>query len=143
MPRRPSGRTAERAAERVGEAGDSPVPVPLDLTPVPECSCPPARLLRSETLPLSGQVGGSTLLVFNEELRFPLFGLFSGAAFVDAGNTFTDDRGIVFGDLAVGAGFGLRIRTPLAPIRIDLGFPVRSNTGQTSVRWHFSIGQIF
>jgi outer membrane protein insertion porin family len=67
----------------------------------------------------------------------------SGASFVDVGNTFTDDRGIVLRDLAVGAGFGLRVRTPLAPVRLDLGFPVRSNTGQTSFRWHFSIGQIF
>jgi outer membrane protein insertion porin family len=88
-------------------------------------------------------VGGSKLLVFNEEVRFPLFRLFSGVAFVDAGNTFTDERGIVLDDLAVGAGFGLRIRTPLAPVRLDLGFPVRSRTGQTSIRWHFSIGQIF
>ena len=88
-------------------------------------------------------VGGTQLLVVNEEARFPIFRLLSGAAFVDAGNTFTNDRGIVFGDMAVGAGFGLRIRTPLAPIRVDLGFPVRSNTGQTSLRWHFSIGQIF
>ena len=74
---------------------------------------------------------------------FPLFWLLSGAGFVDAGNTFTDEKGIVFRDLAVGAGVGLRIRTPLAPVRIDLGFPVRSTTGQTSIRWHFSIGQIF
>jgi outer membrane protein assembly factor BamA len=87
--------------------------------------------------------GGSKLLVLNEEVRFPLFGLFSGAAFVDAGNTFTDQTGIVLGDLAVGAGLGLRIRTPLAPVRIDVGFPVSSKTGQTGARWHFSIGQIF
>jgi outer membrane protein insertion porin family len=88
-------------------------------------------------------VGGSKLLVLNEEVRFPLFRLLSGAGFVDVGNTFTDEKGIVLGDLAVGAGVGLRIRTPLAPVRIDLGFPVRSRTGQTGVRWHFSIGQIF
>jgi outer membrane protein assembly factor BamA len=88
-------------------------------------------------------VGGSKLLVFNEEVRFPLFRLFSGAAFIDAGNTFSDDKGIILSDLAVGTGVGLRIRTPLAPVRIDLGFPVRSSTGQTSIRWHFSIGQMF
>ncbi len=88
-------------------------------------------------------VGGPKLLIFNEELRFPLFWLLSGAAFVDAGNTFTDRKGIAFDDFAVGTGLGLRIRTPLAPVRIDVGFPVRSDTGQTSFRWHFSIGQIF
>jgi outer membrane protein insertion porin family len=43
----------------------------------------------------------------------------------------------------VGAGVGLRIRTPLAPVRIDLGFPVAGRQGQSGARWHFSIGQIF
>jgi outer membrane protein insertion porin family len=88
-------------------------------------------------------LGGTKLLVFNQEVRFPLFWLLSGAAFADAGNTFTDEKGIVFGDLAVGAGVGLRIRTPLAPVRIDLGFPVAGRQGQSGARWHFSIGQIF
>ncbi len=102
--------------------------------------------LSAYTIEVQGErvpLGGTKLLVFNEELRFPLFWLLSGAAFVDAGNTFTDEKGIVLGDLAVGTGFGLRIRTPLAPVRLDLGFPVSSRTGQTGARWHFSIGQIF
>ena len=93
---------------------------------------------------LDSPVGGTKLLVFNQEIRFPLFWLLSGVAFADAGNTFTDEAGVVLSDLAVGVGFGLRIRTPLAPIRIDLGFPKYGNpTGSTSARWHFSIGQIF
>jgi outer membrane protein assembly factor BamA len=92
---------------------------------------------------LGSPVGGSKLLVLNEEVRVRLFWLLSGAGFVDLGNTFADTQGIVLKDLAIGAGFGLRIRTPLAPVRIDLGFPVRSSTGQTAIRWHFSIGQIF
>ncbi len=91
---------------------------------------------------LDSPVGGTKLVVFNEEVRFPLFWLLSGVGFIDAGNTFAEETGIVFRDLAVGAGFGLRIRTPLAPIRIDLGFPV-STSDRGSARWHFSIGQIF
>ena len=82
--------------------------------------------------------------MFNQEVRFPLFWLLSGVAFADAGNTFTEDGGIDLSDLAVGVGFGLRIRTPLAPIRIDVGFPKHGNpTGSSAARWHFSIGQIF
>jgi outer membrane protein assembly factor BamA len=93
---------------------------------------------------LDSPIGGSKLLVFNQEIRFPLFGVLSGVAFADAGNTFTDEAGLALSDLAVGVGVGLRIRTPLAPIRIDLGFPKYGNpTGSTSARWHFSIGQIF
>jgi translocation and assembly module TamA len=62
--------------------------------------------------------------------------------FADAGNTFAG-RGASLEDLAVGLGFGLRIRTPIAPIRIDLGFPVPRRPGDPRYRWHFSIGQMF
>ena len=86
-------------------------------------------------------LGGTTLLVANAELRAPLFWRFGGVLFADAGNTFAREQPIRFSDLGVGLGFGLRVNTPLAPIRIDLGFPRRF--GETRPRWHFSIGQMF
>ena len=90
-------------------------------------------------------VGGTKLLVLNEELRFPLFWLLSGVPRSPTPATPSrKSAGIVLGDLAVGLGFGLRIRTPLAPIRLDVGFPKYGNpTGSSAARWHFSIGQIF
>jgi outer membrane protein insertion porin family len=86
-------------------------------------------------------LGGTKLVVGNVELRAPLFWRLSGVLFADAGNTFTDAQPIRLNELGVGLGFGLRINTPLAPIRIDLGFP--RSFGETGVRWHFSIGQMF
>ena len=86
-------------------------------------------------------LGGTKLLVGNAELRTPLFWRLSGVLFADAGNTFTHAQPIRLNELGVGLGFGLRIKTPLAPIRIDLGFP--RSFGETGVRWHFSIGQMF
>jgi outer membrane protein insertion porin family len=80
------------------------------------------------------------LLVVNGELRSPLFWRLGGVLFADAGNTFAETQPIRFRDLAIGLGVGLRINTPLAPVRIDLGFPRRRGE---SVRWHFSIGQMF
>ena len=80
-------------------------------------------------------------MIGNAELRTPLFWRLSGVLFADAGNTFTDAQAIRLNDLGVGLGFGLRIKTPLAPIRIDLGFP--RSFDKTGVRWHFSIGQMF
>ena len=77
----------------------------------------------------------------NAELRAPLFWRLSGVLFADAGNTFTNAQPIRLNELGVGLGFGLRIKTPMAPIRIDLGFP--RSFGETGVRWHFSIGQMF
>ena len=86
-------------------------------------------------------LGGTKLLVGNAELRAPLFWRLSGVLFADAGNTFANAQPIRLNELGVGLGFGLRIKTPLAPIRIDLGFP--RSFGETGVRWHFSIGQMF
>ncbi len=89
------------------------------------------------------ELGGTHLLVLNGELRFPLTKRFGAAAFVDAGNTFARANDLALGELALGAGLGLRIRTPLAPFRLDVAYPFSSVTGQRGVRVHFSIGQIF
>jgi outer membrane protein insertion porin family len=88
-------------------------------------------------------LGGTQLVILNGELRFPLRKLFSGALFVDAGNTFATTADVALDGLAVGAGVGLRIRTPLAPLRLDFAYPVSTSYGQSGVRFHFSIGQMF
>ena len=88
-------------------------------------------------------LGGTRLVVFNEEVRFPIFRIVKGVLFADAGNTFAERAGFSFSELEVGAGFGTRINTPLAPVRIDIGYPVPGRAGQTGLRWHFSIGQMF
>jgi outer membrane translocation and assembly module TamA len=62
---------------------------------------------------------------------------------VDAGNTFATITDIALGRLAIGAGLGLRVRTPLAPLRLDFAYPFSSQYGQSGVRIHFSIGQMF
>jgi len=88
-------------------------------------------------------IGGTEMLILNGELRFPVRKIFSGAAFVDAGNTFASAADIALGRLAVGAGLGVRIRTPLAPLRLDFAYPFSSQYGQSGIRIHFSIGQMF
>ncbi len=88
-------------------------------------------------------LGGTRLVVFNEEIRFPIFRIVKGVLFADAGNTFAQRTGFSFSDLEVGVGFGLRITTPLAPVRIDVAYPVPGRPGLASPRWHFSIGQMF
>ena len=88
-------------------------------------------------------LGGTDLLVLNGEVRFPITKRLGGAAFVDAGNTFARIGDLALGQLAVGAGLGVRIRTPLAPFRLDVGYPFSDAYGQRGVRVHFSIGQMF
>jgi outer membrane protein assembly factor BamA len=78
-------------------------------------------------------IGGNALLFHSTELRFPLIGdNIGGVLFHDMGNVYTDVNTISFRfrqqnlqdfDYMVQAvGFGIRIRTPVGPIRGDFSF---------------------
>jgi outer membrane protein insertion porin family len=124
-------------------------------------------------------LGGSALFFNNTELRFPLYGAnINGVLFEDAGNIYSSLGAISFRvdqrnpedfDYMVHAvGFGIRYRTPIGPLRLDLaysinpprynGFPGNysqllqcsaANTCQASAlqishfQFFFSIGQAF
>lgn len=88
-------------------------------------------------------IGGNAMLVFNEELRFPIYGRFRGVGFLDAGNVYTSVSELSFTDLKVGVGLGLRINTPFALLRVDFGVPLSRERGERRARWFFSFGQMF
>jgi outer membrane protein assembly factor BamA len=70
--------------------------------------------------------GGNDLIIANAELRFPIPMFsddFTGAAFIDAGRVFARGSEIpVLTGLRVTPGVGLRIGSPLGPIRFDVAF---------------------
>jgi outer membrane translocation and assembly module TamA len=48
------------------------------------------------------------------------------------------------GDMTETLGFGLRVKTPIGPVRMDLGFLVWNKPeGLPGHRFHFTIGQTF
>ncbi len=82
-------------------------------------------------------IGGKALFVNNLELRFPLIGdNLGGVFFHDAGNVYSDLKRINFKwrqdgltdfDYMVHSfGFGVRYRTPIGPVRIDLALTPNS-----------------
>jgi outer membrane protein assembly complex protein YaeT len=88
-------------------------------------------------------VGGQAMFVLNNELRFPLVGIFDGVGFIDVGNVFPRVSDFSLTDLRETAGVGLRVRTPWFLIRGDYGFLLDLRDGERRSRFYFSIGQAF
>ena len=93
-------------------------------------------------------LGGNGLVIINTELRVPLWGSVGAVAFLDVGNVFERVETMRLSRLRGGAGFGVRYRSPIGPIRVDLGFKLdrrdfANGTREGLTALHVSIGQAF
>ncbi|MCU1237202.1 MAG: surface antigen [Candidatus Solibacter sp.] len=120
-------------------------------------------------------IGGNALLFHSTELRFPfLSDNITGVLFHDLGNVYSDLKSISFrykqrditdfNYMVHAAGFGIRYRTPVGPVRVDLAYSLNppafnglkgtyqellNNTAQpvrqrvSHFQFFFSIGQAF
>jgi outer membrane protein assembly complex protein YaeT len=123
-------------------------------------------------------LGGKALLTIGTELRFPLYGQnIGGVLFHDAGNVYSDVQSISFrvhqrgntdfNYMVHAVGFGIRYRTPIGPIRVDLAYApnsprffgcqgnldqlqacaitpaLRTDQRLNRFQFHFSLGQTF
>jgi outer membrane protein insertion porin family len=93
--------------------------------------------------------GGEAVLLVNSELSwaiFPSWKALQMAAFFDLGNVYASLDGFRPFDLRGAAGAGLRYRTPLGPVRIEVawklwGFDAQDRRGRPLI--FLTIGQIF
>jgi len=69
----------------------------------------------------------------------PSVGL-NGVAFYDAGNAYDDDVNPSLSNLRQAIGWGVRWRSPLAPIRVEIGYPLDKEPGDKPVVVNFSFG---
>ncbi|MEK6289699.1 MAG: POTRA domain-containing protein, partial [Acidobacteriota bacterium] len=96
------------------------------------------------TIKVLSPLGGNAVLVLSSEVRFPLFGPVGGAVFSDTGNVFARVRDIKLGNITQTFGFGLRLKTPIGPVRFDYGFLVANKPPNVAgSHKHFTIGQTF
>lgn len=97
--------------------------------------------------PLSAKgalLGGDGLLEASAELRFPLKGDLKGLVFVDAGNAFREPWKYPTEHIYYGAGFGLRYKTPVGPVGVDIAFRLKDYPLETSpYQFYFFIGYAF
>jgi outer membrane protein insertion porin family len=104
---------------------------------------------RPDTIDADGfPKGGHGLMVFNTELRTPVRGSLGAVVFVDVGNVFLHVNDMNPADLRAAAGFGLRYRSPIGPIRVDLGFKLNrvilpNGSKERPTALHISLGQAF
>jgi outer membrane protein insertion porin family len=92
--------------------------------------------------------GGNAVLVLNGELRMPLWRDLGAVAFLDGGNVFSRVNDFDLRELRAGAGFGLRYRSPIGPLRLDLGFKLDrrvlpNGRPERPTALHISLGQAF
>lgn len=79
-------------------------------------------------------VGGKHLTEVSLEYEFPIKDKWSLATFVDHGDAFNDKA-----DYKTGVGIGLRWRSPIGPVRFDLGHGLERPPGK-DIRLHLTIG---
>jgi outer membrane protein insertion porin family len=91
-------------------------------------------------------IGGQSRVVLSTELLFPLPG--SGAdrsfrmfGFVDVGNVFPRD--IQWSDLRASAGFGINWLSPIGPLKLSFGYPIRREPQDRLQTFQFQIGTGF
>ncbi|HYB97959.1 MAG TPA: outer membrane protein assembly factor BamA [Candidatus Limnocylindrales bacterium] len=91
------------------------------------------------------EVGGSSELIFNNELIFPIIqdaGV-KGVIFFDAGNAFSQEEGIELSEMRLSAGLGVRWLSPFGPLRIEVGFPFNAKKADEESLVLFSFGTPF
>ncbi len=86
-------------------------------------------------------LGGTSYLIGNVELRAPLLGPIEGGVFLDVGNAWEGRIDVT--DLRWAAGVGLRLRTPIGPLRVDGGYLIDQREGESRTVLHLAIGHAF
>ncbi|MGQ4806923.1 Outer membrane protein assembly factor BamA [Candidatus Entotheonellaceae bacterium PAL068K] len=86
-------------------------------------------------------LGGTSLLQFNLEIGYNLGRVLRLVTFMDAGNVYTSDRQFELGELRRSAGFGIRLLTPVGPIRLDYGFKLDRRPGESVGELGFLLGR--
>ncbi len=96
--------------------------------------------------PLDAQgnpIGGNATAILNLEWRFPIWRWFGGALFVDSGAVTPLVSDLNLDAFRTGAGGGLRIKTPVGPIRFDVGYALQPIPGESRTHYYITVGNPF
>jgi outer membrane protein insertion porin family len=92
-------------------------------------------------------IGGNAALIFNAEVRATVWGNVQAVGFIDAGNVFARAADIDLSAVRSAVGFGVRYKSPVGPIRVDLGFKMHreeiAGAREGLTAFVISLGQAF
>ena len=98
--------------------------------------------------PTGAYIGGAKRLNVNAELYFPVPGTGNDKslrifAFIDAGNVWGEGERIVADDIRASAGLGLSWISPVGPLKLSWGTPIKSKPTDRIQEFQFQIGTAF
>jgi len=91
-------------------------------------------------------IGGEAMAVGNIEYLYPIIDVIKAAVFYDVGNVWSKVSKFGSGGYKAGFGVGARIKTPIGPVRLDYGWPLNKEAGESvkgKGRFHFSLSHGF
>jgi len=96
--------------------------------------------------PVTGErIGGNKFLLGTAEIQVPLWEeaiSLKGAVFFDAGNVFAEGEPYEL-SFRTDAGVGVRMITPIGPLRLDWGYNLRPRDGEGRSKIQFTVGRLF
>jgi outer membrane protein assembly factor BamA len=95
---------------------------------------------------ISVPVGGDMLFILNTEARFPLklINNLGGVLFYDGGNVYSNiNLRQLADDYTNTVGIGVRYRTPVGPVRFDVGYRLTNVPGVKATQYFVTLGQSF
>ena len=89
--------------------------------------------------------GGEATLIGNIELNFPIYEkVIKGAVFYDVGSVWQRMEDFAQGSYKQGTGVGLRVKTPIGPLKLDWGYPLSENhDDEKEGRFYFDVSHGF
>jgi outer membrane protein insertion porin family len=89
-------------------------------------------------------IGGNSKLVGGAEVRYPIYRRLTGALLQDFGNVWEKWNGFDLLSLKYSLGLGLRYKTPIGPVRLDVARKINKQfSEEDDYKIHISIGHAF
>ena len=88
-------------------------------------------------------VGGDGLALINFDYRFPIAGGVGGLVFLDFGNVWPSWQDLDPSQAKLGAGVGIRYLSPIGPLRVEIGWKLEREPGESPYAVFLSFGNPF